>query len=575
MTSPSDRPREPLRDVAIYNPDLLRKEELVAYFIARGPLLERILEDLRRGDSAQHHLLIGTRGMGKTTLLKRVLFAIEDDAALSTEWQPLTFPEEQYSVTRPSDLYLNCVDALSDALEQSGKRREARELDAEVAALTAGNEDERSKRALSILLRAAGAIQKRLVLLLDNIDILFDRLKEQAWALRELLSRENRLVIVGASASHPEMTYTYEAPFYDFFKVHELRGLPEDEARRLLLHLSDLRGTAHVRKVIEAEPARLRTLHTLSGGNPRTLVLLFFVLMQSTEGDARRDLERLLDHITPLYKARIEALAPQAQKILDTVAVHWHPVTAAEVAARTQLDVGQVSSQITRLVRAGVLEPAPTPEGTKSAYQVAERLLNVWYLMRQSRRVRQRLVWLVEFLRLFYGAEELASHARTHLERIAPVEEGGRIRHVEHRLALAEGVLEPGDLHAAHTLACILVRRGKWDEPAELMARVIENGDPEFLEKTWTDIVRFFGECVRAGRATEAIALLDSTGYGERWLPLRAAIAATREGRESLLRIAPELRAPADKIYEDLIASSGRAADPPDGPRSSPRARRK
>ncbi len=886
MTSLSDRPKEPLRDVAIYNPDLLRKEELIAYFVARRPLLERIVSDLRGGQAAQHHLLIGPRGMGKTTLLKRIRFAIEDDDALAAHWMPLTFPEEQYGVTRLSDLYLNCIDALSDALEERGLTQRARELDAQVAALPEGNEEERSKRALSLLLQASSGCERRLVLLLDNVDILLDRLKNQAWALRELLSREDRLVLVGASASHPEITYTYDAPFYDFFKVHELRGLPADEAREVLLHLADLRNAAHVRKVIEAEPARLRTLHTLSGGNPRTLVLLFFVLLQSTAGDARTDLERLLDHITPLYKARIEALSTQAQKILDTVAVHWHPITAAEAAARTQLEVGVVSSQITRLIRDGVLERAPTPEGTKSAYQIAERLLNIWYLMRQSRRVRQRLVWLVEFLRLFYGAQDLASHARGHLGREAPGDRSARMRHVEYGLALAEAVdepplrhalestamramvedrrlrseiakivdledadvslrpvvdkhkaavelreavlnakvdvpgwdaeafadmlggflslgraekrnladslhklpaaqveglsrifnkeirdfvalcrseaivevlrralregymeapddlegahaaavlfgapqlpvvallwklakdlevswvleavklsnagggfaygwyrlglflsgnlkrfdeaeaayrkaidldatyaypwhglgnvlqnhlkrfdeaeaayrkaidldasfaypwrslgyllqyhlkrfdeaeaayrnateldpgrgffwnslawcrytngkideeteeaarkavrLDPENLHSAHTLASILVRRGKWDEPAALMSRVIHNGSPEYFERTWDDIVRFFADCVRVGRAAVAIELLDAIGFGERWLPMRAAVRATMEGRESLLRLAPELRAPAEELYDSLVASRGPSGD--------------
>ncbi|HZW48092.1 MAG TPA: hypothetical protein VFF61_11255, partial [Microvirga sp.] len=310
------------------------------------------------------------------------------------------------------------------------------------------------------------------MLLLDNIDILFDRLKEQAWSLRELLSRESGLLVVGASASHPEETYTYEAPFYDFFKVHELSGLPAEEARRLILHLSDLRGAAHVRRVVEAEPARIRTLHTLSGGNPRTLMLLYFVLMQSTEGDAATDLERLLDHITPLYKARIEALSGQTQKILDAVAVYWHPIPAAEVARRTQLDVGVVSSQLTRLLRDGVLERSPTPEGTKSAYQVAERLLNIWYLMRQSRRVRQRLVWLVEFLRMFYGSQELASHARAHLDRIAPAEEGGRIRHAEYRLALAEAVDDAPLRHALESAAMRVII----EDPAlrERISRIVD-----------------------------------------------------------------------------------------------------
>ncbi len=30
----------------------------------------------------------------------------------------------------------------------------------------------------------------------------------------------------------------------------------------------------------------------------------------------------------------------------------------------------------------------------KAAYQIAERFFNIWYLMRASRRVRRKLIWL-------------------------------------------------------------------------------------------------------------------------------------------------------------------------------------
>ena len=110
-----------------------------------------------------------------------------------------------------------------------------------------------------------------------------------------------------------------------------------------------------------------------------------------------------------------------------------------------------------------------------------------------------------------------------------------------------------------------MVRKGNWKEGTS----------PEYFEETWTDIVRFFGECVRAGRTVAAIELLDKTGFGERWLPLRAALAATIEGRESLLRIAPELRAPADKIYDELVTLSGAAAPPAKAPKSNRKPRRK
>ena len=66
----SDPPTQPLHGIAIYNPDLLSKPELIGLFKARQPLLKRLLEDLRRpgAGGGPHHLVIGRgAGMGKTT----------------------------------------------------------------------------------------------------------------------------------------------------------------------------------------------------------------------------------------------------------------------------------------------------------------------------------------------------------------------------------------------------------------------------------------------------------------------------------------------------------------------------
>ena len=60
--------RSPLTGLAIYNPDLLRKEDLIVQFVARQSLLDLLVDDLRRASASggiQHHLIIGQRGMGK------------------------------------------------------------------------------------------------------------------------------------------------------------------------------------------------------------------------------------------------------------------------------------------------------------------------------------------------------------------------------------------------------------------------------------------------------------------------------------------------------------------------------
>jgi hypothetical protein len=97
--------------------------------------------------------------------------------------------------------------------------------------------------------------------------------------------------------------------------------------------------------------------------------------------------------------------------IVDKVALHWHPITAADCQAATHLDLNTVSAQLNRLVKNGVLTKVSLPGATKLGFQVSERFFNIWYLMRASRRLRRRLTWFVEFLRIFYGEDDLRRRA--------------------------------------------------------------------------------------------------------------------------------------------------------------------
>ncbi|MCP4654605.1 MAG: tetratricopeptide repeat protein, partial [bacterium] len=384
------------------------------------------------------HLLVAQRGMGKTMLLRRLHFAVEDDPELAAVWLPLAFPEEQYNVARLSDLWLNSIDALGDALERLGRGAEAERLDSELEALLDIEEERRSRETLALLIATAAGLERRLVLLIDNIDLIFERISEQAWALREILSEEPAILLVGASARALESSYQYDQPFYDFFHIHELGGLSLGETADLLRQYAERWGNEEVLRVVREEPARIRTLHTLTGGNPRTLALLYNILGRGLDGDVRSDLEALLDQCTPLYKARLEALAPQRQRVVHALAVHWHPASAAAVAGELRLDVKAVSSQLTRLVREGVVEAVPFDPASKNGFQLAERFFNIWYLMRATRRARRRLIWLVEFLKMFYSQEQLRSHALEHLAREFRLPPQERLRFAEYSFALAE-----------------------------------------------------------------------------------------------------------------------------------------
>jgi hypothetical protein len=525
----SDLDQYPLRDTAIYNPHLLNKEELIGLFAARRKLLDQLLEDLSRcrpGEAPQHHLLVGLRGMGKTMLLRRLHFAVEDDPELAETWLPLAFPEEQYNVGRLSDLWLNCIDALGDVLERLGHGAEAERLDADLEALLDLEEERRARETLALLLATAGGLERRLVLLIDNIDLIFERIPDQAWTLREVLSEEPAILLIGASARALESSYKYDQPFYDFFQIHELGGLNLEETTEVLRRYAERWRNEAVLKIVREQPERIRTLHTLTGGNPRTLALLYNILGRGLDGDVRTDLESLLDLCTPPYKARLEALPTQRQRVLHALAVHWHPASAAAVAGELRLDVNATSSQLSRLVKDGLVEAVPYDPQTKTGFQLADRFFNIWYLMRATRRARRRLIWLVEFLKMFYSQEIICSHVLDHLAR-------------------------------EYTLL------------AELPAV------PRFHRRNWSEIILLFREAVSAGKARAAADLLDRLGMADRWQPLREALEVVAIGRRDYLkRLAPEIRRPAEKILEQLdvdALSANRSHRPIEAPTTTGR----
>ena len=72
----------PVTSIAIYDPRRLSKADFLAGFIAREDLVAFLLNQLRRAGAdgeAAHRLIVGHRGMGKTSLLRRLAFGIADD----------------------------------------------------------------------------------------------------------------------------------------------------------------------------------------------------------------------------------------------------------------------------------------------------------------------------------------------------------------------------------------------------------------------------------------------------------------------------------------------------------------
>ncbi len=402
----------PPRTVAsIYNPDLLTKEQLIASFVVRLNKFKKLFADIKEvkmEHPEQPVLIVGLRGMGKTTLLLRLSYEVENDTTLNTWLTPLVFNEEEYGITKLFKLW----ETIAQYLEKKDSRYTGLfdRMDKEYERLK--NEVKYEQVAFELLLDALHQHGKKLLLFIDNFGDMFRRFgKQEKQRLREVLTTCPDLRIIAGSSVAAESFFDYGDPLYELFKIERIDGLSKEETEALLLELGKHYPGNPIKEILEKQPQRVEALRRLTGGIPRSMVLLFEIFVDDKDGDAFTDLESVLDRVTPLYKHRMDDLPPQQQEIVNAIALNWDAVSAKEVAQKTRLDSKLVSAQLKQLHQNNIVDVQATH--TKNhLYLVHDRFFNIWYLMRMARKGdKNRVLWLIRFLEAWCDEDQLSKRA--------------------------------------------------------------------------------------------------------------------------------------------------------------------
>ena len=396
-----------------YTPDEMSEDEFLKRFVVREDIFEDIFEDIKSSDynvANQHYIILGQRGQGKTTLLRKIQIEVKNDAELCKFLLPVKFAEEQYQIRSLCRLfeevaeYLQTLyaDDFSTLLDDMEKHFE---------------DDDYELKCFSYLENAVKAKGKKLLLLIDNIDELIGKLSEKEQRrLREILLTSSTFRIVGGSTKMLEQHYDYSKPFYEFFKIIKLESLNSEESKKFLRSLAREDQKKKINEVIENTPARVETLRRITGGVPRTLVMLFDIFLDE-DGNAFDDLLKILDEATPLYKHRMDDLPSALQEIVHTIAMNWDGMLTKEIATKTKMESKVVSAQLKQLEKYGIVESESI--GKNKIYKIKERFFNIWYLMRFGRKKdRQRVEWLVKFLESWCSKEELEQRAKKLIEKM-------------------------------------------------------------------------------------------------------------------------------------------------------------
>ncbi len=555
----------------LYNPAHLTPGELKEAFVAREDTLAEMLRLIREqtpGRPCQHMMLIGPRGMGKTTLGLRFLYAIEDHPELRDHWQPVAFHEESYGIVNLADFWIHALRHLTRTTGEDRWEVRADSLEKDVSDMR-----RLAAYALDALMDFNDESGKRLILFVENIDAVLGQIHDEReiHMLRATLIECPEILLLGSANAFFEAIGGYGQPLYEFFRILKLTGIGQEDARRILKATADREGRPEVPEALNREHGRLETIRRLTGGNPRLLVLACRMLIESPLGSAMEDLERLIDEQTPYFKARIEELPVQARKVFHCLAEGWKPLPAKEVAGAARLSSSHASAQLKQLLDRGYVREVRLPHAKRTRYEVADRFYNIYYLLRFSRAGREQLERLVGFLHDLFGPSGMRTRHDDPLESRrstakAMCAEGQLFLSIDRydaaesvfgmatefdpdldeswagrsdallfqggvaRLSEAEEYarraveLGPDSPNALLTVSDVLARRDRWAEALDQLERSVRIGGKEFLDKESRRLTELLIQASVAGQARRVKEMMAESTLAARMEPLWHAV---------------------------------------------------
>ena len=309
-----------------FSPWLADQEQLSRTLVGHHDIIRDFLaclQSIEKGSPANHMLLVGPRGIGKTHVLCLVGHYVSGRLPIpagwtgpSASWVCVLFTEEEYA---GQNSLANFLLSMFVKLREMLPSEQFLDLPAQI-------HDEADQSVIDCcfehLERFHAARGRKVLLLIDNLQkIPRAVVRGRAPALRSFLSRNNLLALLGSAPSVFREVMDQKAAFHDFFEIRILTELDNEQALELLSRRFEEDGRQHEFEARRGELARkIPAMEILTGGNPRLILFLYQIATRSAFLDIEIALRSLLEELREYFVRRFDELPSQARKVLDTIA---------------------------------------------------------------------------------------------------------------------------------------------------------------------------------------------------------------------------------------------------------------
>jgi tetratricopeptide (TPR) repeat protein len=388
----------------IFNSKSENPEHLEEMLIGRKLIVDSIENSVNQGlinNQNVQHLLIGTRGSGKTHVMQ-VLFNRFSSSKIIKEKAIIGYMiEEEIGIDSLFSLIIRIFEAF---IRWSPNKEEKIEWRNKIEILKDLKPYEREDKAKEFLL--AFLNEKKLLLLIENINEVFSGMKKSGQArLRDFIQQYEKVNIIATSQVLFSDIQNEDKPFHNFFKITHLDRLSEEETKLLLRMFARTEGPPELESHFQTAQgiSQMKSIQFLSGGNHRLIALFYEFLKIDIKSDMADPFIKTLDKLKPYYESFIRYLPPQQQKIIHFLALKHKPQLGSVVAKECFLTPGGTSKQMNELQNKGFVEAHRM--GRDNKYELAEPMLRFCIELTDNR--DGIIGMLARFITILYSDTEI------------------------------------------------------------------------------------------------------------------------------------------------------------------------